>query len=169
MRTQLKDYGFTYDRIPIYCDSKSAIVISCNPVQHTKMKHIDVRLNFIREVLEDDKFLIKKDSHWRKPNRYIDEGITNWEVQALLRLGECSHRVRPLGAKMAWRIWFLVFGVRRWRIVNVTLNCCRSEWTMTWPDTNKHDLNWNFKGISVWSRRRVVRVLDCTLGLQTCE
>nr|GEX37155.1 putative reverse transcriptase domain, ribonuclease H-like domain, aspartic peptidase domain protein [Tanacetum cinerariifolium] len=43
MRTQLTDYGFFYDKVPIYCDSKSAIVISCNPVQHTRTKHIDVR------------------------------------------------------------------------------------------------------------------------------
>nr|GEY17831.1 putative reverse transcriptase domain-containing protein [Tanacetum cinerariifolium] len=44
MRTQLTDYGFFYDKIPIYWDSKSAIAISCNPVQHTHTKHIDVRL-----------------------------------------------------------------------------------------------------------------------------
>nr|GEW15218.1 uncharacterized mitochondrial protein AtMg00810-like [Tanacetum cinerariifolium] len=43
MRTQLTDYGFFYDKIPIYCDSKSAISISCNPIQHTRTKHIDVR------------------------------------------------------------------------------------------------------------------------------
>nr|GEZ39095.1 uncharacterized mitochondrial protein AtMg00810-like [Tanacetum cinerariifolium] len=32
MRTQLTDYGFQFKNIPIYCDSKSAITISCNPV-----------------------------------------------------------------------------------------------------------------------------------------
>nr|GEZ44224.1 hypothetical protein [Tanacetum cinerariifolium] len=42
MRTQLTDYGFFYDKVPIYCNSKSAIAISCNPVQHTRTKHIDV-------------------------------------------------------------------------------------------------------------------------------
>ncbi|GJR47254.1 retrovirus-related pol polyprotein from transposon TNT 1-94 [Tanacetum coccineum] len=35
MRTQLQDYGFNYNKIPLYCDSQSAIAISCNPVQHT--------------------------------------------------------------------------------------------------------------------------------------
>nr|GEU64318.1 hypothetical protein [Tanacetum cinerariifolium] len=30
MRTQLTNYGFHYNKIPIYCDSKSAIAISCN-------------------------------------------------------------------------------------------------------------------------------------------
>nr|GEU69951.1 hypothetical protein [Tanacetum cinerariifolium] len=31
MRTQLTDYGFFYDKLPIYSDSKSAIAILCNP------------------------------------------------------------------------------------------------------------------------------------------
>ncbi|GKB13017.1 hypothetical protein Tco_0846940 [Tanacetum coccineum] len=39
MRTQLLDYGYKYNRIPMYCDSKSAIAISCNPVQHSKTRH----------------------------------------------------------------------------------------------------------------------------------
>ncbi|GKD61389.1 hypothetical protein Tco_1298898 [Tanacetum coccineum] len=29
MRTQLQDYGFNYNKIPLYCDSQSAIAISC--------------------------------------------------------------------------------------------------------------------------------------------
>nr|GEW00588.1 retrovirus-related Pol polyprotein from transposon TNT 1-94 [Tanacetum cinerariifolium] len=49
MRTQLLDYGYKYNRISMYCDSKSAIAISCNPVQHSKTKHIDIRYHFIKE------------------------------------------------------------------------------------------------------------------------
>nr|GEU73791.1 hypothetical protein [Tanacetum cinerariifolium] len=41
MRTQLTDYGFFYEKVLIYCDSKRAIAISCNPVHHTRTKHID--------------------------------------------------------------------------------------------------------------------------------
>nr|GEV89773.1 hypothetical protein [Tanacetum cinerariifolium] len=52
MCTQLTDYGFFYDKVPIYCDSKSAIAISCNPVQHTRTKHIDVRYHFIKDHVE---------------------------------------------------------------------------------------------------------------------
>nr|GEW61058.1 hypothetical protein [Tanacetum cinerariifolium] len=52
MRTHLTDYGFFYDKVPIYCDSKSAIAISCNPVQHTRTKHIDVRYHFIKDHVE---------------------------------------------------------------------------------------------------------------------
>nr|GFB50256.1 copia protein [Tanacetum cinerariifolium] len=54
MRTQLTDYGFHFNKIPIYCDSKSAIAISCNPVQHSRTKHIAVRYHFIKEHVEKD-------------------------------------------------------------------------------------------------------------------
>nr|GEX22974.1 uncharacterized mitochondrial protein AtMg00810-like [Tanacetum cinerariifolium] len=33
MRTQLTNYGFFYDNVPIYRDSKSTIAISCNPAR----------------------------------------------------------------------------------------------------------------------------------------
>nr|GEU56975.1 retrovirus-related Pol polyprotein from transposon TNT 1-94 [Tanacetum cinerariifolium] len=54
MRTQLTDYGFHFNKISIYCDSKSAIAISCNPVQHPRTKHIAVRYHFIKEHVEKD-------------------------------------------------------------------------------------------------------------------
>nr|GEZ77293.1 hypothetical protein [Tanacetum cinerariifolium] len=54
MRTQLADYGFHFDIIPMYCDSKAAIAISCNPVQHSRTKHIDVRYHFIKKKVEKD-------------------------------------------------------------------------------------------------------------------
>nr|GEW39528.1 integrase, catalytic region, zinc finger, CCHC-type, peptidase aspartic, catalytic [Tanacetum cinerariifolium] len=48
----LTDYGFHFKKILIYCDSKSAIAISCNPVQHSRTKHIIVRYHFIKEHVE---------------------------------------------------------------------------------------------------------------------
>nr|GFA41858.1 retrovirus-related Pol polyprotein from transposon TNT 1-94 [Tanacetum cinerariifolium] len=52
MRTQLTDYGFHFDKISMYCDSKATIAISCNPVLHSRTKHIDVRYHFIKEKVE---------------------------------------------------------------------------------------------------------------------
>ncbi|GJW63867.1 retrovirus-related pol polyprotein from transposon TNT 1-94 [Tanacetum coccineum] len=52
MRSQLLDYGFAYNRIPLYCDNKSAIALCCNNVQHSRSKHIDIRHHFIREQVE---------------------------------------------------------------------------------------------------------------------
>ncbi|GJR26089.1 retrovirus-related pol polyprotein from transposon TNT 1-94 [Tanacetum coccineum] len=53
MKTQLKYYGFNYNKIPLYCDSQSAIAISCNPVQHSRTKHIHTRYHFIKEQVEN--------------------------------------------------------------------------------------------------------------------
>nr|GEZ80268.1 hypothetical protein [Tanacetum cinerariifolium] len=52
MRTQLTDYGFHFDKIHMYCNSKAAIAISCNPVQHSRTKNIHVRYHFIKEKVE---------------------------------------------------------------------------------------------------------------------
>nr|GEV48204.1 ribonuclease H-like domain-containing protein [Tanacetum cinerariifolium] len=42
-KTQLQDYGFNYNKIPLYCDSQSAIAISCNLIHHSRTKHIHTR------------------------------------------------------------------------------------------------------------------------------
>ncbi|KAJ9540465.1 hypothetical protein OSB04_026971 [Centaurea solstitialis] len=52
MKTQLADYGYQFHRIPIYCDSQSAIKITANPIQHSKTKHIDLRYHFIKDHVE---------------------------------------------------------------------------------------------------------------------
>ncbi|GKA94975.1 hypothetical protein Tco_0817013 [Tanacetum coccineum] len=52
MRSQLTDYGFQFNKIPLYCDNKSVIAICCNNVQHSRAKHIDVRYHFIEEQVE---------------------------------------------------------------------------------------------------------------------
>nr|GEY15032.1 hypothetical protein [Tanacetum cinerariifolium] len=62
MRTQLMDYSFFYDKVPIYCDSKSAIQISCNPVQHTRTKHIDVRGGFQGQNTVDTETKLMKET-----------------------------------------------------------------------------------------------------------
>ncbi|GKB05427.1 retrovirus-related pol polyprotein from transposon TNT 1-94 [Tanacetum coccineum] len=53
MRTQLQDYGFNYNKIPLYCNSQAAIAISCNPVQHLQKKHIHTRYHFIKEQVKN--------------------------------------------------------------------------------------------------------------------
>ncbi|GKE23346.1 hypothetical protein Tco_1434858 [Tanacetum coccineum] len=54
MRSQLTDYGFDYNKIPLYCDSQSAIALSYNTVQHSRTKDIAVRFHFIKEQVENE-------------------------------------------------------------------------------------------------------------------
>ncbi|GJT41072.1 retrovirus-related pol polyprotein from transposon TNT 1-94 [Tanacetum coccineum] len=53
MRSQLTDYGLGFNKIPMYYDNKSAIVLCCNNVQHSRSKHIDIRFHFIKEHVEN--------------------------------------------------------------------------------------------------------------------
>nr|GEW30117.1 hypothetical protein [Tanacetum cinerariifolium] len=52
MRSQLTDYGFDFNKIPLYCDNRSAVALCCNNVQHSRSKHIDIRHHFIQEQVE---------------------------------------------------------------------------------------------------------------------
>ncbi|GJT75232.1 hypothetical protein Tco_1041957 [Tanacetum coccineum] len=53
MRSQLTDYGFQFNKIPLYCDNKTAVALCCNNVQHSRAKHIDIRYHFIKEQVEN--------------------------------------------------------------------------------------------------------------------
>nr|GEZ58484.1 retrovirus-related Pol polyprotein from transposon TNT 1-94 [Tanacetum cinerariifolium] len=53
MRSQLTDHGLGFNKIPMYCDNKSAISLCCNNVQHSRSKHIDIRYHFIKEQVEN--------------------------------------------------------------------------------------------------------------------
>ncbi|GKF10192.1 hypothetical protein Tco_0048118 [Tanacetum coccineum] len=52
IRSQLSDYGFVLNKIPLYYDNQSAIALCCNSVQHSRSKHIDICHHFIKEQVE---------------------------------------------------------------------------------------------------------------------
>nr|GFB06792.1 hypothetical protein [Tanacetum cinerariifolium] len=52
MRSRMLDYGLVFNKIPMNCDNKSAIVLCCNNVQCSRSKHIDIRYHFIKEQVE---------------------------------------------------------------------------------------------------------------------
>ena len=58
MKQMSADYGICSGPLLVYCDNKSAIDISKNPVQHSRTNHIDNRHHFIRELVEDNQVVI---------------------------------------------------------------------------------------------------------------
>ena len=48
----MKDLGLEQDKVTLWCDSQSVICLSKNSTHHERTKHIDVRYNFIRDVVE---------------------------------------------------------------------------------------------------------------------
>ena len=53
MHKLLHDYGICQEHLTIYYDNTSAINISKNLVQHSRIKHIEIQHHFIREPFED--------------------------------------------------------------------------------------------------------------------
>nr|GEW68998.1 retrotransposon protein, putative, unclassified [Tanacetum cinerariifolium] len=53
IRSQLTDYGLGFNKIPMYCDNKSAIALCYNNVQQSWSKHIDIIYHFIKEQVEN--------------------------------------------------------------------------------------------------------------------
>nr|GEY50968.1 hypothetical protein [Tanacetum cinerariifolium] len=53
MRSQLLDYGLEFNKIPMYCDNKSAIALCCNNVQYSRSKHIDIKYHFIKDQVKN--------------------------------------------------------------------------------------------------------------------
>jgi hypothetical protein len=48
----MRDYGVTYNSVPLMCDSSSAICLTHNPGFHERAKHIKVRHHFLRDHIE---------------------------------------------------------------------------------------------------------------------
>ncbi|GKD40554.1 ribonuclease H-like domain-containing protein [Tanacetum coccineum] len=112
MRKQLLDYGYKYNQIPMYCDSKSAIAISCNPVQHSKTKHIDIWYHFIKE--------------------HVEKGTGNFtlsEHNANLRI-----YLLKLFLKNALSIWFIAL-----KELSLTLDDFRTIFHLPQATDNNHD------------------------------
>jgi len=47
------DYGVKLTKIPLYCDNTSAINLTKNPIQHSKIKHIEIKNHFIRDHVQN--------------------------------------------------------------------------------------------------------------------
>ena len=56
----MDDLWIEQDFLRVHCDSMSAIYLAKNQVYHARIKHIDVKYHFVRNVLEDENTEVKK-------------------------------------------------------------------------------------------------------------
>ena len=56
----LDDLGIEHDQLKINCDSMSAFYLAKNQVYHARTKHIGVRFQVVREILEEDNLVLEK-------------------------------------------------------------------------------------------------------------
>jgi hypothetical protein len=55
----MRDYGVTYNSVPLRCDSSSAICLAQNLVFHGRAKHIKMRYHFLRDHVEKEDIVMK--------------------------------------------------------------------------------------------------------------
>ena len=56
----LQELGLKQDGYVVNCDSQSAIDLSKNSMYHSRSKHIEVRYNWLRLVIEQQSFKLEK-------------------------------------------------------------------------------------------------------------
>jgi len=71
----LDDLGIDQDLLKINCDSVSAIYLAKNQVYHVRMKHIDVRFHFVREILDEGNIKLKKIHMKKNPANILTKVI----------------------------------------------------------------------------------------------
>jgi hypothetical protein len=49
MKQTLRDYGYKLSKVPLLCDNESVILMTDNPIEHSRTKHIDIRYHFLRD------------------------------------------------------------------------------------------------------------------------
>lgn len=60
IKGMVSDMGFEVEKASIWCDSQSAICLSKNNVFHERTKHMAVKYNFIRDVIEEGEVEVYK-------------------------------------------------------------------------------------------------------------
>ena len=64
----VSDLGLQQELTIVYCDSQSVMHLTRNQMYHEKIKHIDVIIYFIRDVIEQGAIVVKKSLQWTIPH-----------------------------------------------------------------------------------------------------
>ncbi|GJZ72710.1 hypothetical protein Tco_0636856 [Tanacetum coccineum] len=106
-RARLKDFRLPISKPPLSkeertwrneCYSVTVRVLSLakNPVYHKRTKHINVRLNFIRDVLEEDRFSIQKIATEHNPADMLTKALPTEKKETSKRDSEEPLAVREI-------------------------------------------------------------------------
>lgn len=80
----LREFGYDQKSVDIHCDSQSSIALSKNNVHHERTKHIDVKCQFIREVIANGKVDVVKISTKKNPADIFTKTLAVGKFQTAL-------------------------------------------------------------------------------------
>jgi hypothetical protein len=59
MKATSNDFGIKFKQVPLLCDNESAVKLTHNSIQHSRIKHIDIHYHFIRDYRQKGDICIK--------------------------------------------------------------------------------------------------------------
>ena len=71
----LDNLGIEHDLLKINCNSMSSIYLAENQVYHARTKHIDIRLYFVQEILDEGDIELKKIHTKENPTNMLTKVI----------------------------------------------------------------------------------------------
>lgn len=93
----VNELGVDQKNIEVHCDNQSAIHLCKNPMYHERTKHIDIRLHFIRDVIEGGSVKVVKIHTSENPADMITKPVPLVKFRLCLDL----LKVRSVGAENA--------------------------------------------------------------------
>ena len=86
LKGMLHELGIEQETIQIHCDSQSAIHLANHQMYHTRTKHIDIKLHFIREVVESGVIKIVKIASKDNPANMLTKSLPRDKFKKCLGL-----------------------------------------------------------------------------------
>ena len=90
LKGMLLELGIKQESLVVYCDNQSAVHLSKNQVFHERSKHIDIKLYFVRDVIESRTVLVEKIDTEHNPadmfTKILPGGKFNYCLE-LIRIG----------------------------------------------------------------------------------
>lgn len=75
--------------VDIFCDNQGAVHLSKNSFYHERTKHVDIRLHFIRDIIESGEVCVKKIHTDHNPSDMITKPVHSKKFEHCLELVGC--------------------------------------------------------------------------------
>jgi len=96
----LDDLEINQDLLKINCDSISVIYLAKNQVYHARTKHIDVRFQFVREILDEGDIELQKIHMKENPDDMLNKIVSRVNLSIAKNYSISFHLCELSGARL---------------------------------------------------------------------